>query len=516
MYKLLIVDDEARIRNGLSTLIEWEVYGIELAGLAEDGVKAWLRIRSSHPDIVLVDISMPNMGGLELIELCSHLEAPPKFIILSGYNDFEYVQKAIQLGAVNYLLKPVDQNELIHAVSSCVQQLDKTHAHQQQVQESMLVLRNDLLRRVLHNQIDTHEFREKARMFHVSLHCLSMRVGVITLPIGKEKSVSPISEAIKLCEDICSSLCPSYVITDIHTNIGIIFKDSSQTIREEQYSGTLSACSDAIAKNLSCASYYALGREVSRSGDLCDSYTDCISKMEKKLLLGDEVEAEISKTASPFSLNYQAFVNYVEVSDREKIAEALHQCFRRFLQDNRQEDIRFLKYQMIDLVSYVLRAIYLNAYFTPELERKKLRAFSIIGDTDSIRKLEDSLIVFFSSLTEDYGLSEESGYPPLIQRVLAIIRTDYSDSSLSLKTIAGQLDVNPAYLGREFSLATGEYFNDFLNRHRIAKATQLLTATSQKTAGIAEAVGFNNSSYFFTVFKKITGQSPKDYRATHS
>ncbi|MCD8014009.1 MAG: response regulator [Lachnospiraceae bacterium] len=516
MYKLLIVDDEARIRNGLSNLIEWEVYGIELAGLAEDGAKAWLNIRSSHPNIVLVDISMPNMSGLELMELCTHLDAEPKFIILSGYNDFEYVQKALQLGAVNYLLKPVDQNELIHAISSCVQMLDKTQAHQQQVQESMLVLRNDLLRRVLHNQVDTHELREKARMFHVSLHCLKMRVGMIAFPTGNSKSVPPVSAAIKLCEKICGRLCPSYVIPDIHANIGIIFKDSSQVISEEQYLRTLSECTDMITKKLGSDSFSMLGREVSHSGSLCDSYTDCIFKMEKKLLLGDEVEAEISQKISPFSIDYRAFVNYVETSDGDKIAEALHQCFRMFLQEKEQEDIRFFQYQMIDLVTYVLHAIYLNAYFSPELERKKLRAFSIIGNTDSIQKLEDNLILFFSSLTDDFMQSEESGYSPLVQRVLATIRSDYSDSSLSLKTIAGQLNVNPAYLGREFSLATGEYFNDFLNRFRITKATQLLTSTSSKTAVIAEAVGFNNSSYFFTVFKKIIGQSPKDYRNTHS
>lgn len=166
-------------------------------------------------------------------------------------------------------------------------------------------------------------------------------------------------------------------------------------------------------------------------------------------------------------------------------------------------------------MTYTLRTLYPNFYFSPELERKKQQAFTIINQTDSILELVEKLTVFFLSLADTTSdVAEESEYPHMVQHVLSIVRTTYSDNSLSLKTIAGQLNVNPAYLGREFTLATGEYFNDFLNRIRITKACHLLNTTSLKTAKIAETVGFTNSSYFFTVFRKITGQSPRDYRGS--
>lgn len=198
MYKLLIVDDEARIRSGLRSLIEWEIYGIEIAGEAEDGMKAYLSVKSLEPDIVLVDISMPNMNGLEMIELCSHLDKPPKFIILSGYDHFEYVQKAIQLGAVNYLLKPVNQDELVHTVISCIELLDSQAAHQEQFRESLQLLRNDILMRALHGRIDSRELREKAHVVEINLHCSHMRVGILHPADKRFSSSAPIYPVLEL------------------------------------------------------------------------------------------------------------------------------------------------------------------------------------------------------------------------------------------------------------------------------------------------------------------------------
>lgn len=513
MYKLLIVDDEIRIRTGLSNLIEWEVYGIEVSGLAEDGLKAYLHIKSESPDIVLVDISMPNMTGIELIELCSQLDSPPKFIILSGYDDFEYLRKAIQLGAIDYLLKPVDEDDLIHAVSSCLKVLEEEHTKQQQLLKSTQALQNDLLFRILHNQITSHELHERGKVIDISLHCISMHVGVIMLYTKNGQSLPAVSAA-EICRNILFQRFQCYVVLDVNSNIAVIFKDPQQQFSDDEYLDAMTLCSEEITLQYKCQSYLALGREVNHTSKLSQSYIDCISKLEKKMILGDRVEDDLSNDTRP-SVNYQQFIDTVETHDKESIHNILHDCCLSFLSYKQEEDINYIKYQLIDLLTYTLRTLYPNFYFSPELERKKQQAFTIINQTDSILELVEKLTVFFISLADTTSdVAEESEYPHIVQHVLSIVRTTYSDNSLSLKTIAGQLNVNPAYLGREFTLATGEYFNDFLNRTRIAKACHLLHTTSLKTAKIAEAVGFTNSSYFFTVFRKITGQSPRDYRGT--
>lgn len=103
-------------------------------------------------------------------------------------------------------------------------------------------------------------------------------------------------------------------------------------------------------------------------------------------------------------------------------------------------------------------------------------------------------------------------YSFLIQNALSYVRNNYQDINLSLKTLAIQLNVNAAYLGRQFAMETSEYFSDYLNRIRIAKAIHLLKSSSHKTASIAESVGFANITYFFTIFKKTTGKRPGDFR----
>lgn len=515
MYRLLIADDEAHIRTGLETIIEWEIYGIEVAGTSEDGMKAYLAIKELKPDIVLVDISMPNMTGLELIELCSHMDTPPLFIILSGYDNFQYVQRAIQLGAANYLLKPVNQDELINAVISCIERLENRNSQREQFNESIQVLRNDTLNRVLRNKIDSRELREKFQIINVSLHCTSMRTGAVTLLRESENAELPLPELIDICQEICSGLCACYVISDSYENIIIIFKDQLHNIEENRYLQTLAACSDRILSQTGIRSFSALGREVSHSKTLYLSYNDCIAALEKKLIFGDTLDQQVFRDGEPSSsVNYAAFIKYLEEKDTEKIKESLHQYCYDFLSSS--HNIELLKYRLVELVSYVFHSKYTSIFSDAEISDKKWAAFTIINETNIISLLEEKITYYFLALIEETPSSADtSAYPFLIQNALAYINDHYADDNLSLKTLAAQMDVNPAYLGREFSLATGEYFNNYLNRIRITKAVQLLSSTTWKTSKIATAVGFTNASYFFTIFKKITGQSPGDYRTSH-
>lgn len=515
MYRLLIVDDESLIRNGLKNLIEWEIYGIEIIGEAEDGMKAYLSVKSQQPDLVLVDISMPNVSGLELIELCSQLDSPPKFIILSGYNHFQYVQKAIQLGAIDYLLKPVNQEELINTIISATKQLDRIHTHQQQFQESLLALRDDILRRLLYNRIDSREFREKCQVINISLHCSHMRTGIIR-PLNCEDKIIPLLSIIELCEEHCTRLCSCYLISDSNDNIGIIFKDQLNTLSEEDYLNALSSCADAILSAFHIHVLYALGKEANNIKELPLSYSNCIAKIEKKMILGNSVETQIAKTDTFTETDYFDFLKTLEAGDENQIRTAIHSFFSRHIPQDTEEAVHILKYHLIELVTYVLHSKYMVGFSGTDITNRKNKAFSIISKTDSIFLLEENLFLFFLSLTETFSSDTISeNYSFLIQNVISYINDNYADDNLSLKTLASQLDVNAAYLGREFAQETGEYFNDYLNRIRTAKAIHLLTTTTWKSGKIANSVGFSNASYFFTVFKKITGQSPGDYRAKH-
>ncbi|MBD5458629.1 MAG: helix-turn-helix domain-containing protein, partial [Lachnospiraceae bacterium] len=144
------------------------------------------------------------------------------------------------------------------------------------------------------------------------------------------------------------------------------------------------------------------------------------------------------------------------------------------------------------------------------LNTLKQNAFSSIRSADSLAALEDNLLLYFLGLAEQLSENTNPEYSFLVRNALNYVKDNYHDCNLSLKTLAGQMEVNASYLGRQFSLETKEYFSDYLNRIQIAQALQLLNDTSWTASRIAEAVGFTNVSYFFTIFKKITGKRPSD------
>lgn len=399
MYKMIIVDDEPLILSGLKSLIEWEVYGIEIVADADDGMNAYVKIKEFHPDIALVDISMPNMNGLELIELCSHLKQPPKFIILSGFSDFEYVRTALQHGAVNYLLKPVDQEELCNTIASTVKMLDDINIKALQFQESLSALRNDVLIRLLHRRIEARELHEKCRMLGISFRCASMRVGLIKLmgnDTENENLFFTFSD-IESCEQTCQNLCPTYAAIDVTGYMLLIFKDDTHKCLSEDYQNLIELCAHSIAARTGRKYLTALGPNATCAGELPASYNEGLKELEK----------------SP----------------------------------------------------------------------------------------KDDCLADFS---------------PTIRHVLIYLQAHYQDPNLSLKTLAAQMNVNAAYLGRQFSLETQKYFSDYLNQIRVSHAIQLMSETTLKTSEIAKTVGFLNISYFFTIFKKMTGERPGDYRKKHT
>lgn len=515
MYKLLIVDDEPNIRAGLKNLIEWEVYGIEVSGEAEDGMKAYLQIKLFQPDIALIDISMPNMTGLELIELCSQLDNPPKFIILSGYNDFEYVRTAIRYGAINYLLKPVDQEDLTNTIISTVKLLDDTRAKKTYFKEGIQVLRNDTLLRLITNRIDSKELREKGRFLNLSFRCSSMRVGLLCPAANEDSRIKNRLTAndILSCQSLCNPVCSCYAAIDNFDSLVLIFIDYSHSIKDDGFQELLLTCAQQLSTIHSSFFYTALGPTVSNSCELHHSYQLAQQQVEKVMTFEQIRETDLDPHSEglcfeEIALNVTQLIQSLKKSDIDTLTEIIHSYF----QNLSQTDLESIKYALIETTIEMMQKLDFSILTDESIGRLKQKAFTIIRTSETLSELEDNLLLYYCSLSEQLQNNSNPKYSPLVQNILNHVKDNYHDCNLSLKTLAARLDVNPTYLGRQFSLETKEYFSDYLNRIRINQAIHLLTTTSWKTAKIAESVGFANISYFFTIFKKVTGGRPGDYR----
>ena len=518
MYKLLIVDDEPNIRAGLKNLVEWDVYGIEIAGEAEDGMKAYLQIKHHQPDIALIDISMPNMTGLELIELCNNLDNPPKFIILSGYNDFEYVRTAIRYGAVNYLLKPVNQEELTNTIVSTVKLLDNSRAQKTYFKEGIQILRNDTLLRLLTHRIDSKELREKSRFLHLTFRCSSMRVGLLKPNKSQEINSKPILSAadIESCQTLCNSVCSCYAALDADTMLILILLDYSHSLDENDFLNLLQTCVQQLSDAHPSLFYTAVGPNVASANELYLSYNQALQEIERKQTCEQVLQKESSQLTGNTDVQEILFdtrviIQALKNNTEEKINEIVQTYFHS-ISNCPQADLESIKYALIEAIIEIMQKLDFSPLTDQSIHSLKQRAFSIIRSSNTTAALEENLIVFFHVLSEQLNENTNSKYSTLVQNTLNYVREHYHDCNLSLKTLAAKMDVNPTYLGRQFSLETKEYFSDYINRIRIAQAIQLLNSTSWKTSKIAESVGFTTVSYFFTIFKKVTGGRPGDYR----
>lgn len=208
MYKLLLVDDEKQIRDGLKKIIPWEDYGICICGEASDGREALELIRKEHPQIIITDIQMPGMDGIELMQMAQEENESIQFIVLSGYNDFPLVRKAMRAGAVDYLLKPSSREDIVQIIDEITENIEET-VPQQKNTESFGMLKRNILNRLLGNHISPTELKDKMEVLELALPEGSCRVGLVEFDWEESREEQRFWKSMEIC-----NLCEKIVETE--------------------------------------------------------------------------------------------------------------------------------------------------------------------------------------------------------------------------------------------------------------------------------------------------------------
>ena len=518
LYQIILVDDEPHIRKGLAGLIPWEDYGVEIVGEAENGVAAMALIGKVHPDIAVVDIRMPHMDGLQLLEQMKDRPGAPKFIMLSGYDQFDYVKTAMRMGAHNYLLKPVDPDELKATIIDITATLCDEAEKKQQFDESMRALLNSTLNRLLANQIEVRELREKCKLLDISLRCNHMAVGIVK-PIFDNQDVS-LRWIVFRCLDICKEQynchTTAYPVADSKDNIVLIIKNPDAKFSHSQLLEYLRECAAQIERQTQVSCVVALGTEATSFKDIAGAYQNALRMLEIKCMWGDEeikpdTVATVQQTVNA-AFDLELMTKLLLQDDQAQLEQLVHIFFHRTLLKDRVANLALVKYHLIELVTCALQAAHKCYVPTCDLAQIRSDVYSELQICGTLQSLEELVSGMLRDLCTRVQHIDTGGYSPKVQFAVRYVHRHYNDSNLSLKTLADKLAVNSAYLGRQFSLETGVFFSDYLNEVRIQHAKQLLNTTPLKLAEVAERVGFVNVSYFSTIYKKLTGERPGQSR----
>lgn len=520
MYRIVLIDDEPQIRKGLAALIPWDEYGIEIVGEAGNGKTALELLERLHPEIAIADIRMPYSDGLELLEQARKLSAPPKFIMLSGFDQFDYVRKAMQLGAQNYLLKPVDPTELKTTIQETVAALDDEAAKKQQFKESMKALMNNTLNRLLTNQIEVRELREKCQLLDITLRCNHMAVGIIR-PLFDNHDVTLrwiMFQSLEICREQVNRYLTAYPVADMSDNIALIIKNPNAQQDGQALMHMLERCAAQIKAALGVDCVTALGSTAKSFKELPESYQAALRILDYRQMWGNlELKpAEIASMCQAVTAVFdpEHLTQLLAQGQPSELETLVQDFFCRTLPENRIANLSLIKFHLIELVTCAMQAA--RKCYVPEAElaRMKAEVYDNLRSTSSLPALQRLMAQMLLQLSEQIQHIATGSYSQRVQYAVQYIHRHYNDCNLSLKTLAAKLSINSAYLGRQFSQETGAFFSDYLNNIRIQHARQLLNTTPMKVAEVAERVGFVNVSYFSTIYKKITGERPGRSRSS--
>lgn len=510
MRKFYIADDEASIRQGLKLLVDWQALGYTLCGEAGNGTDALAGITREQPDLVLIDIRMPGLTGLELIGRLTSLGFAGHFIILSGYSDFEYAKTAMHYNVRHYLTKPIDEDELIEAVNDISALIDaaetaQSHEAYLRTKSRREIIQDILAQSVDFSRFDPAEFDLGADSYQIVayesfdinnnlLYRLSELFGAASRP-----GQPPVFEAFEYRHH-------SLLLLLGHTGIDRFKRFLAHYETGPETGSPLDSL--FIAYGCPVTSLVDLHISHAQVEELLLRRFFCISGQH---VLGYELLPSVQHNLVDLQNDeigrYSALItDYLQTFNRRKVAETLY-GLEEYLYHVRA-DIQAVKLFLTDLYLRVKETM--THRYNDEGLPFDTNA-NIIAFVHGCNYLYE-IITRFSKQFEDVMNSiGNSSRDSVMDDILYYINHNYH-TNLKLETIAALFGYNSSYLGKIFSKTVGESFNIYVDRIRIDHAIELLRDGQLKVYEIADRIGYKNVDYFHKKFKKYVGESPAEYR----
>ncbi len=507
MYNVFLVDDEPFITEGLEDLIDWASFGLKVVGSALDGREALEALRQAPVDLLITDISMPEMTGLELIRHAREFKPELKVIVLSGFNEFDYLKEGMKLGIENYLLKPINVEELESTLEGVTEKLRRAEREEKFDAFGARIIRDNVLHRWLTGQISQAEFAERAGLMGMTFRHPRLAVLILRAEQGGD-------ELARRAEEILGDEADCVVFRDMDGDAAVVVPLAEGEGRERLLS---------VAKKLEERLGDA-GLRIGAGGAGPLPQHGPASRAEAKKALeyalvdperrlfeyappAEGGAAESAAAAGPARANLgREYARLVLARDQGELARRIGEDFAEL---SRAEGMTPGELQNLALgvcadFRAVLREVKREDDGEPLLQMlERIRAAS---------HMEELIEAVRRAAEETVGLLSRDNRSPVIQQVLGHIAAHYGEE-LSLKMLGSQYHIHPVYLGQLFHKETGETFTDYLNKYRIERAKEKLRTTSQKVQDISRSVGYWETGYFYKQFRKYVGISPMEYKA---
>lgn len=534
LYTIMVVDDEEEIRLGIIKKIPWEEYGFKVVGDAENGQEALEKAEKLRPDIVMTDIKMPFMDGLELGKELSKKMPDTKIIIFSGSDDFEYAQKAIKINVIEYVLKPINSYELIEILKKLKIKLDKEYDEKINLEslynhyvESLPILRDQFLTSVIEGRCDKTTFIAESDKVGIDFNYNYLSVAVIEAESGQaeglnnnlnvndtENSIINISIK-KLLDDEMNKYCKT--ISFIYYSKVIVISLLDEKKENISFIEGLNNFCNLYKKIVGIKISIGVGSIVNTANNINLSYIGAQDALNYRFLFGtgkvvfiEDVEPDKSVELRFTEQDERELLDTIKVSEECDIEKVINKLFKKM-----EESVLHLSKYKIYLLEINIAMFKLIQSYSLDIEDVFDENFNIYSRLDDFNSLDQAKSWFIEKaikINSNIRKERINSSRLLVEKAKEYIDKNYTEYDLSVEKLCSYLHVSPTYFSTIFKRETEMNFVNYLTSVRLEEALKLLKTTDDKTYIIAGKVGYQEANYFSYVFKRKYGIAPSRYR----
>ncbi len=522
MLRVLLVDDEPYIRQGLRVMVDWREEGFEIAGEASNGQEAVAYLKENEVDLIIADIKMPGMGGMELMEhIYENDISHAHFVILSGFYEFRYAQTAIRYRCTDYILKPIQKEDLLGLLKKVAGDCDLKQKSEVINREKERALFDQHMQSLIWGKFDRLNVQYIIGHIRLSgqIRYINMEPDLRENPELSEAGKRNIQrELYQRCLKLLGSE-EQHVIFDVTKHescydVGLLYCDylaDEKGMNDKEY---LKWFADRIREEVNYPILVHVGNSVNHIEAISESYRTANVAKSFQVFRNDkditfyEKELEQNKDFFLEKQKMDSLVRTIEANERAQITAAVDILYEEI--NSKQMDVNLIQMQ----INYFLyQLIHLAMEQDDNVNQEEILKYisSAAFYSDGIRGSSEQFKTFALEYADYLVQLRQNASRGVLQDIEREIAENYQEN-LSLKTLSEKYFINSAYLGQIFKKQFGQGFKEYLNSYRLERAAELLLRTDEKVYAIAESVGYHNLDYFINKFVAQKGCTPTKYR----
>lgn len=522
--RALIVDDEKHVREGIKILGDWQQNGIEEIYEAGNGEEAIQLIQKYNPEIIFSDMKMPKMDGVTLLEWIRENQPSSKTIVVTGYDDYHYMRKAIHFGSSDYLLKPIDPEILNHTLEKAIEEWQKEEADRERkksssqlINEMKPVYRDRKLTQLLNIEVSTDNLYEEFGIHQADTYTLAlMRINGITIQSFQgDRDLAYFTILNIINEILFERECGvGFRYLSNKGEIVMIFWKAYEDLKE-----IVLPIYKAVQQVIGITCPIALGQEVTKTSKLMDSYqhakqillnSNLLDEPGNQVYIEETIPSPVLRSLTDYSGSIELAVQAGEI---EAFGEVIHQIANDFTANNQSLSLK----QLLHFENEYL--VVSNRWFkqyelpVPESGTPEQRVDAFFSKDGSFQfeeykqRIKREISLFLKKVKQK---SRQRNFN-IIYEIEKYLQANY-DREVKLQEISEQFYISREYISRKFKQEFGVNISDYIVKFRMNKAKSLLKNSQLKIYEIANMIGYQDDKYFRKVFKKVEGVTPNEYR----